>query len=163
MKYLSVLTLILLLSSCGQSSNNKPTIDIDKVQATMIDIELKDSSSLFILLAKDGTINRKGDLKTPDKNFFIGISKENLFDKLMKTMTNDLSSYCDKIHVHADTTKKINKIKIGFSGPEGDTGFEYYSDEPIEKLPKPILDFINNSIQVTDPWFKSQQDMIKPK
>ncbi len=158
-----MLTIILFISSCGRTSQSLSTIDKDNIQATMIEVELMDSGSLFILLAKDGTINRKGDLKTPDKNFFMGITKENLFDKLIQVMPNELSSYNNKVHVLADTTKSVNKIKIGFSRLDGDNGFEYYTDEPIDKLPKPIQDFINSAIQITDPWFNSQQKMTKPQ
>lgn len=163
MKYLSILAAIILFCSCGQTSQSLSTIDKNKIQATMIEVELKDSGSLFILLAKDGTINRKGDLKTPNKNFFMGITKENLFDKLIQVTPNELSAYNNKVHVLADTTKSVNKIKIGFSSSDGDSGFEYYTDEPIDKLPKPIQDFINSAIQITDPWFNSQQEMTKLK
>lgn len=162
-KHLSILTLVLVSFSCAQEAGNKKTPNDNQIQAVMIDVELKDSSSLFILLAKDGIINRKGDLKTKDKNFFMGISKDGLLEKLTTTISNDLSDYLDQVHVLADTNKAVNKIKIGFSGPNGDTGFHYYTDAPLDRFPKPILDLINNAMQVTDPWFRAQQEMTKPK
>jgi hypothetical protein len=162
MKLLSILSVILLFCRCEQPPISNNAIDVDKFQAALIEVALKDSSTLFILLAKDGTVNRQGDLKTKKKNFFMGVSKEKLFDSLIKTIDTDLSSYFDKVVVQADTNRRVNKIKIGFTGPEGNTGFEIYTDEPIEKIPKPILNFINNAIRVTEPWYKNQQDMLKP-
>jgi len=162
MKYFSILTLVLILSSCGQQTENKIEFDANQIHAAMIEVELKDSTSLFIMLAKDGTVNRKGDLKTKDNNFFMGISNNGLLENFTKTITNDISDYLNRVHVLADTAKNVNKIKVGFSGPNGDTGFEYYTNEAVENLPKPILNLITNAIQVTDPWFRVQQAMLKP-
>ncbi len=161
MKYLLLLTLISSTLSCNQKPGNTLIDKIDQIEATYIEVELEGKNTLFILLAKDGTINRKGDLKTQGNNFFMGISKEKLFDKVMQAVTSDLTSYCGK--VYGDSTQNVNKVKIGFGGNKIDTGFEYYSTEPLDKYPKPIIEFIYKAIQVTDPWFESQRKMIQPK
>jgi hypothetical protein len=162
MKYLSV-ALLFVVSSCNQKSNNDLIDKVNQIEATLIEVELADKHTLFILLTKDGTINRKGDLKNSDKNFFMGISKEGLFDSLIQALTSDLASYCGKVYGLADTTQKVNKVTVAFSGKEIDTGLEYYSTEPLDKFPKPITGFIYKAIQITDPWFERQKKMIQAK
>lgn len=163
MKHLCLLTLVVLFFSCGQTAKKAPVIDPETIKAAIVEVELMDSSSLYILLAEDGTINRKGSLNSRDKNLFMGISQEPYFGKLKKSITPDLLAYCKQTSVVANPIKQVNRITIAFSGPEVDAGFEYVTDEPLDKIPGPILDFINSAVQLTDPWYKNQQELSRPR
>src|SRR5689334_5911163 len=92
MKYLLILFVSSLLQfSCGQAGNKKPIADTNKFENTTLTVEISKKHCLAILLAKDGTINRKGSgiVDTTDKAFFMGITRDGVFDSLMGTVSDD--------------------------------------------------------------------------
>lgn len=156
---------IVLQFSCGQTNNKKTFADKNQFETTAITVAISNKNCLAILLAKDGTINRKGTgiADSTDKDFFMGISKEKVFDSLMKTVSDDLLSYCGQIHFNCDTTKQTYKVTITFSDNKSDTGFEYCINGTQTELPKPISEYITNAIKITDPWYQTQKGFKNKK
>jgi hypothetical protein len=153
------------LFSCGQTSNEKASVNKDQFVATTLEVDISNKNCLDILLAKDGTINRKGSdiVDSTDKNFFMGISDEKLFDNLIETVPDDLLSYCGQPSPNCDTTKQTCKVKMSFSSNKSDTGFEYCINGTLNDLPKPIKEYIANAIKITDPWYQTQKNLINKK
>jgi hypothetical protein len=62
--------------SCAERSPGKKNEVVQKYDGVMISMDVSKVNSLAILLAKDGTINRKGSgvVDSLDKNFFMGIT-----------------------------------------------------------------------------------------
>lgn len=150
---------ILLQPSCGQTNNKKTFADKNQFQTATIEVDISNKNCLAILLAKDGTINRKGTgiPDSTDKDFFMGISKEKIFDSLMKIVSADLLSYGGQTHLNCDTTKQTYKVTISFSDNKSDIGFEYCINGTQNDLPKPISEYITNAIKITDPWYQTQK------
>ena len=149
----------LLLVACGQPAAPETQNEtVPQFSNTTIEVELSNKNCLAILLAGDGTINRKGSsaLDTADHNFFMGITREPLFDSLMKSVTPELLSYCGKKQADCDTTKATCRVKISLSGQQGNTGLEYCVNGTMNELPKPIRDYVTAAIRVTEPWYSQQ-------
>jgi hypothetical protein len=165
-KNLIVITIpILFLFSCEGTGNKKTNTDTNQFMAMTLDVEISNTNCLAILLAKDGTINRKGNgiADSAEKDFFMGITEEKPFDKLMATVSNDLLSYCGKTSPGCDTTRLTCKVKTSFADNTSETGFEYCVNGNINDLPEPIKEYITNAIKVTDPWYQTQKKLIKKK
>ena len=171
-KFISTLTIILvfvltisLLASCSENkskeSNSSKGIKqtIQKYDGVTIEVDISNKDWLSILLANDGTINRKGSSRfdPKDKNFFIGLTNSKAFDSLMNEMPNELLQYCNAHSSACDTLKQTCKAKISFGNNTSSCEIEYCVNGTMDNLPKPIKDFINKSIEVTEPWYQEQQ------
>src|SRR5258705_2546150 len=81
---------IALLTSCsenkseGSSSNKGIKQTTQKYDGVTIEVDISNKNWLSILLANDGTINRKGNSRfdPKDKNFFMGLTNSKAFDSL---------------------------------------------------------------------------------
>ncbi len=157
--------LTLLFISCSENKAKQPNDSIPKYDGVTIDVDISNVNCLAILLAKDGTINRKGSgvLDTLDKNFFMGLAKDNPFDSLMNGIPNDLLTYCNEPSLKCDTLKQTFKVKIAFGNNDSVCEIEYCVNGAINDLPKPIKDFLEKAILVTDPWYQSQKKLLLPK
>lgn len=165
--YRAIICLLVLVSPMFlyQSCGNKENDAVKKFQATGIEVEISNKNSLVILLSKDGTINRKGSgvYDSTDKDFFMGVTKEKLFDSLMQKVPNKLLSYCNTNWLVCDTTKPTCKVTVGFDGinPQQTTGFVYCVDGTMDNLPAPIKEYIADAISVTERWYQDQKRVIK--
>lgn len=159
------LPLLLLLAACGETNTQNAGIDKNQFSALTLEVEISNENCLAILLAKDGTINRarSGYMDSTDKDFFMGVSSENLFDSLMATVSGDLMGYCNQPPPACDTTKPTYKVEFSFSGSTSGIGAEYCTNGTIDNLPKPIKEYITNAIKITDPWYQSQKQLLKTR
>jgi hypothetical protein len=160
---IKILLVLFLQFSCGQAVKKKPTTDTPKFETTTLTVEISKKNCLAILLAKDGTINRRGTgiIDTADKAFFMGINRDDVFGSLMATISDDLLSYCGQAHGNCDTTKPTYKVTVSFSDDKSiGTGFEYCINGTVDDLPKPIREYIKNAIKLTDPWYQAQKKQI---
>ena len=155
----------LLFISCSENKAKQPSDSIPKYDGVTIDVDISNVNCLAILLAKDGTINRKGSgvLDTLDKIFFMGLAKDNPFDSLMNGIPNDLLTYCNTPSPKCDTLKQIFKVKIAFGNNDSVCEIEYCVNGLMNDLPKPIKDFLEKAILVTDPWYQSQKKTLITK
>ena len=155
---------IFLQISCKEPVH-KSKIDKNKFEATTLEVDISNKDVLMILLAKDGTINREGSgvIDTAGNNYFIGMTKEPVFDSLMHSITDSLISYFDKPNSNCDTTKANIKVTATFDDKESTTGFEYCINGTQNDLPAPIREYIANAMRLTDPWYQEQKSMIKKK
>jgi len=160
-----LLASVLLFCTCKGPVKQKPSVDKSQFLALTIDVEVSNKNSLLILLAKDGTINRarSGIVDTTDKNFFMGVTTEKLFDSVMATVPDDLFSYCNQPSTACDTTKQTCVVKYSFSGETSGMECGYCVNGSLENLPKPILEYIKNAIRITDPWYQSQKNNLKTR
>ena len=127
---------------------------IDKV---LITLEIGDKTSLFILLAKDGTIHRKGDgnLQT-DLPLQRGVSDQGHFDALMMTINEEIFAF-------AGVMRKPNRIgkdctlTIIFQGPrEIDFSFRVIYGADSEGPPRELVEILINAVKITQGWYQEQ-------
>jgi hypothetical protein len=162
--FLTICSFVLLLS-CAQANNKRTYLPKNNFETTTIEVSVSNGDGLAILLAKDGTINRIGSgiSDTTDKSFFMGISKETVFDSLMETVSDDLLSYAQKESPQCDTTKQNLRVKISFSENDSETEIDYCVNGTADDLPKPIKDYITDAVKITDPWYKAQKNLTDKK
>jgi len=151
--------------SCVERNAKKENEAAQKYDGVTINVDISNKNSLAILLAKDGTINRKGSgvVDTLDKNFFMGVTTDKLFDSLMNGISNDLFTYCNTNSSNCDTTKQTCKVEIAFGNNDYVCKIEHCVNGTLNDLPKPIKEFIEKSIMVTDSWYQPQRDRIIKK
>ncbi|MFL5740465.1 MAG: hypothetical protein ACJ75B_09640 [Flavisolibacter sp.] len=162
---------IYLLSSCSENKSKESSSSKNIKQTTQkydgvtIEVDISNKNWLSILLANDGTINRKGSssFDPKDKNFFIGLTNSKAFDSLMNEIPNGLLQYCNSHSPACDTLKQTCKAKIAFGNNTSSCEIEYCVNGTIDDLPQTIKDFINKSIEVTEPWYQEQQKPLHGK
>ena len=115
----------------------------------------------FILLGKDGAINRigNGTIDTSDNSMFIGHTKEPLFSNLIEAIDENIFEYVGKYNIPEPKGKKC-KLSLLFSTSEGTTGFEFNYGSKSQGPPSPIPQIVTKAVQLTNPWFKQQKAMV---
>src|SRR5450432_219341 len=103
--------IIYLLTSCSENKSKETSGSKDinkttqKYDGVTIEVDISNMNWLSILLANDGTINRKGgsSFDPKDKNFFMGLTSSKTLDSLMNGMPNELLQYCNSHSPACDT------------------------------------------------------------
>jgi len=154
--------LILAFVSCSGGNEKKGSEAVQQYDGVTLNVDISGVDCLAILLASDGTINRKGsgNVDTLDKNFFMGLTTKGAFDSLMGSISNDLLAYCNTSQPNCDTVKQTYKVKIAFGNSNTSCEIEHCVNGTINDLPKPIKAFIEKAIVVTDSWYQSQRKLL---
>jgi hypothetical protein len=156
---------------CDENASKEPASNKDtnqivqKYDGVTIEVDIANNNCLAILLANDGTINRKGssNLDPKEKNFFIGRANSKAFDSLMNELPQELLQYCDSRSPECDTSKQTCKVNITFGNNNFSCEIKYCVDGTTNNLPKPIKNFIDKSITLTEPWYQEQQKLLHDK
>ena len=153
----------LIFVSCAERNDKRE--NEEKYDGVTIEIDISNKNSLAILLAKDGTINRKGSgvVDSLDKDLFMGLTNDKIFDSLMNGISNDLLKYCNTTSPNCDTAKQTCKVEIAFGNNNSVCKIEHCVNGTLNDLPKPIKEFIEKAIMVTDPWYLGQKNLILKK
>jgi hypothetical protein len=128
---------------------------IDKV---LITLEVGDKTSVLILLAKDGTISRKGDGSTGnvDLPLIQGVSPDGHFEALMMTVSEDIFPYAGVINEPAKAGRDC-RFSIVFQGPnEVDYSFRVLYGEDSKGPPLELSQILINAVKITEPWYRKQ-------
>jgi hypothetical protein len=151
--------------SCAERNAKKENEVVQKYDGVTIDIDISNINSLAILLAKDGTINRKGSgvIDTLDKDLFMGMTTDKIFDSLMNGISSDLLTYCNTSSPNCDTAKQTCKVEIAFGNNNSVCKIEHCVNGSLNDLPKPIKEFIEKAIIVTDSWYQGQKKQMLKK
>lgn len=127
----------------------------EKTDKILIDLEIGDEQALFIIIAKDGTINRKGNgnLKNIDHDMYMGSTNESFyFARIIEKITNEFITYVGKSFDIPEKKGNICKLKILLGGEEINTGLEFKYGDLSEGPPKEIVEFVISAVQLTDFW-----------
>ena len=127
---------------------------IDKV---LITLEVGDKTSLFILLAKDGTIDRKGDGNlSSELPLHRGVSNQGHFEALMMTINEEIFSY-------SGVMRKTNRmgtdctLTMIFQGPkEVDYSLRVIYGSESEGPPRELVEILINAVKLTEGWYQEQ-------
>ena len=128
-----------------------------------IELQIEEDTSLVIFLHKDGTINRKGDGTTKiDKNFFMGLTETiPIIEKLNRLIDEEFEQYLNNVYDLPDKKGKTCSIEIILANEKETKGVKFFYGSDSYGPPKPIGDFVIKAIELTDPWYNTQQKMIK--
>jgi len=129
-----------------------------------VTLKIEDQTSLAILMHKDGTINRKGDGSINiDRNMFMGVAKEPLFDRFIATLHPDLDQILGKSGEMPDQKGKKCSVEIALGDGKEGTGSLITYGSDLMGPPLPIVEFVNNAVRITDPWYREQQQVIRKR
>jgi len=137
--------------------------NVSDIQAVHVTLKIGDEQALFILLAADGSINRlgTGSVNNKDKDLFIGITKDSLFDQLMSNLDDEMLNYMGGYDVPEKHGKPC-ELMIGLSfASDDDNGFAFRYGSESEGPPGEIVQFVTSAVQLTDPWFREQKKMVQ--
>lgn len=179
---LIVFCIILLLSaSCvGQTKNdakevgnenkitsNKETMNkirIEDISAVMVSLEIENKNSLFVLLAKDGSINRLGTGTEDNKenSMYIGITSSETFEKLIKQINPKFFDWNGE-YGSSEIKGKSCKLMVGFKLNDGtETGSVWNYGTQSQGPPPEIREFVVAAVEATEPWYEEQKKIKKP-
>ena len=136
---------------------------ISQLEKILITLTVADNQVLFILLAKDGTINRLGD-GNPDckeKDLFIGLTKDIYFYQLIKSIDDFILDSCGTSYSMRDQKGRICKLQLLFDIDGKETGLEVIYGEHSQGPPPPIRDYVISAVELTDNWYEAQKKMTK--
>jgi hypothetical protein len=135
---------------------------MEEYKMVTISLEIEEEASLNILLASDGTINRKGDgTYKIDGNFFMGITDTGIFQCLKKYITDDFKSSLGKVYDLPGKEGKSCTLEIVLAGDKEGNGMKFIYGADSMGPPGPVADFVEAAIQLTDAWFYEQQSKVK--
>ena len=126
---------------------------IDKV---LITLEVGDKTSLFILLARDGTLHRKGDGSMNELPLHRGISTQRHFDALMMTIDESIFNYSGVMRKPNPVGKQC-ALTIIFQGAGGiDYSFRVIYGADSEGPPRELVEILINAVKLTEEWYQEQ-------
>lgn len=134
---------------------------IDKV---LITLEVGDKTALFILLGKDGTIQRKGNgnPQKTDLPLAQGVSQQGHFDALMMTVDENIFNFAGVIN-QPNKVGVEGRLTLVFQGPQGvDYSFRVIYGEESEGPPRELAEILINAVKLTEDWYTEQLADIKP-
>ncbi|HLP52795.1 MAG TPA: hypothetical protein VK154_18030 [Chitinophagales bacterium] len=127
---------------------------IDKV---LITLEVGDKTALLVLLAKDGSVHRKGN-GNPDSPSPLaqGISHDGHFEALMMTINEDIFNYAGVIKQPNPMGREC-RLSIIFQGQgDLDYSFRVVYGENSEGPPQELAQILINAVKITESWYMQQ-------
>ncbi len=132
---------------------------IDKV---LITLEVGDRTALLILVAKDGSVHRKGN-GNPDKTDLAlaqGISHDGHFEALMMTIDENIFNHQGVIRLPNPVGKEC-RLSLIFQGRNDvDFSFRVVYGEESEGPPQELALILINAVKITEGWY---QEQLKPE
>ena len=127
------------------------------IDKALLTLDVGDKTALFILLGKDGTINRKGDgSPVHDLPLHRGHSNQRHFDALMMTIDETIFNYTGVI-------KQPNRVgtecalTIIFQGKnELDFSFRAVYGADSDGPPRELTEILINAVKITEGWYQEQ-------
>lgn len=142
-------------------SNQPPVSDFDKALVTL---KINQDTALFILLAEDGTVNRMGDgsLAKEDRDMFIGINREPLFNRFIARVTPEMLKQKGAYQVPNHKGAECELILLlGYRGSEKVAGFKFLYGSESQGPPPEIADLVRYALELTNPWHEEQKRQTK--
>src|ERR1017187_7213155 len=128
---------------------------IDRV---LITLEVGDKTTLFILLAKDRTVHRKGD-GAPNKTdlpLMMGLSHQQHFNALMMTINEDIFNYAG-VENKPGKVGVESRLTIIFQGKDDiDYSFRVVYGSQSEGPPRELVEILINAVKITEGWYQEQ-------
>ena len=129
----------------------------DKLDNCLVSLDVGNKNALFIVLAKDGTICRRGN-GNPNKDLELikGNSDLEHFQAFMMTVNEDILQFSGFFE-QTPIVGRPCKLMIVFSGPNGEeAGFKVEYGEDSQGPPADIVEMLINAVKLTDPWYEEE-------
>jgi hypothetical protein len=133
-----------------------------RFDSVMVTIEIDNQIRLFILLARDGTINRRGNgsLADPDAPLCVGMVDESVFRTFASQVPGHIFKF-QGIYDLKDKPGKPARLILAFKDDETgqNYGFEirYGSESP--DVPQELMALVNLASRLTGEWYAETLSM----
>lgn len=148
-----------------QKNKEKPNkVNMENITAIMVALEIDGKNSLFVLLAKDGSINRlgTGTEDNTENSMYIGITKPETFEKLFKQIDSKVLDW-EGEYKSPDIKGKTCELTIGFKLSDGtETGSVWFYGTQSQGPPTEIKSLVVSVVEATEPWYEEQKQIKKP-
>ncbi len=130
----------------------------EKIDTAVIALETAGRLNLFVLLSKDGTVNRRGEgsMVSEDDNTYVGKSEDPLFDRFMESVPEEILSHAGT-YSQADPQGELCKLTLGLRSPDGTIGFEFNFGSRSDGPPDEIRALLQLAADLTDDWYAEQR------
>lgn len=128
---------------------------LDKV---LITLEVGDHTALLILLARDGSIHRKGNGNPDATNLQLAqaISHDGHFEALMMTVDEGIFQHAGVIRLPNPQGREC-RLSLIFQGKnELDYSFRVVYGEKSEGPPQELAQILINAVKLTEDWYYKQ-------
>jgi hypothetical protein len=136
----------------------------DEIVGVLVVLLVGGERSLFVLLGKDGTINRmgSGSLDQIERQMFIGSAHPDLFTQLRSQVTPGVIHFLGQRLAAPQPKGKLCELTVMFKyadGHEAKSAWRYGSES---QGPHPeVRAFVAAAVQATEPWFQRQKDVTQ--
>ena len=134
----------------------------DKLDKCLVSLDVGDHNALFIIMAKDGTICRKGN-GNPDKEMEMlkGVSDLQHFEAYMMTVDENWFMFSGAFE-QKPMVGRLCKLLVVFSGPGGEeAGFKCLYGEDSQGPPKEVAEMLINAVKLTEGWYEEERAKLK--
>ncbi|MBW1808418.1 MAG: hypothetical protein JRJ87_09515, partial [Deltaproteobacteria bacterium] len=108
----------------------------------------------------DRTVNRigTGELDNVEKALFIGATADNLFERFMQKVSDDMFAHAGS-YAQPEPRGKPCKLKIAFRRPKNPIGFEFSFGSESEGPPEELAELVKYATELTEAWYETQKQM----
>jgi len=132
---------------------------VGDIVVVSVSLEVRSEGVLFILLAKDGTINRMGtgSAGNTERNLFIGRTNQPLLGDLLSRLTDDMLRHTGTYDVKEKRGIPCRlSILMQFQDGSEDGFIITYGSES-QGPPREIRAFVEAAAQITESWYSDQK------
>lgn len=134
-----------------------------EVETLLFSLKAEHEQILFILLTKDGTINRLGSgaNDTDLGDLFMGKVKEPIFEQVLEKVPEAVVAEPKTSYRIANGTGTQYELTMMFKGKGKESGVSIRCCES-EGPPEAIRDALEYAIKATDPWYRDFKAKAHP-
>jgi len=143
--------------------SKKKSSSSDGIVGIMITLDIDKEQVLFVLLAKDGSINRlgTGSEDNTEKDLFIGVTNTKVFELVRKKCSPVIDEWIGGF-VAPEIIGKSCTLVIGFQTSDGKELMSQWNYGSKSQGPPPaVASVVIESVQATEIWFQNQKKMTK--
>jgi hypothetical protein len=136
------------------------SIAAHEIKDIFIMLQVANNQVLFILLASDGTINRKGDGSPDCKDHDLYIGRTDtapIIEELKASISPEMITFLHGTYDASEKKGRTCSLKIGFKTDSIETGIEFIYGEHSTGVPTEFRQLVTKAVQLTNPWHASQK------
>ena len=133
------------------------------VDAVIVCREIDDATSIFVMLARDGSINRIGSdsPECDEKDMFIGMTKDKLFEEFIDKCPAAFIAAPGEAYAPTGELKgKEVKFSLMFQSGDSKSGLMFLYGTESGGIPDDLDQVVALAKDVTESWYQNQRKMI---
>lgn len=134
----------------------------NQIDKLLISLDIEDKNALFIIMAKDGTLCRRGNGSITEREMPLlkTTSYDGHFEAMMMTVQEKTLAFAG-VYEQEPILGKNCKLMIVFNGSnELDLSFKCSYGQDSQGPPSELAQMIINAVKITDPWYHEERVKI---